>query len=342
MSVDSGQERDSVSRKRVFSGIQPSGDIHIGNYLGAIKNWVKLQDEYECVFCVVDYHAITIPYKPEELKKRVFNACADLLACGIDPEKSQLFVQSMVPEHTELSWILSTQTSFGDLERMTQFKDKAQQHKKHVNAGLFTYPVLQAADIALYKAEYVPVGEDQEQHLELAREIVRRFNGRFGEVLPEAKSLITKGARVMGLDGDSKMSKSKNNYIGIMEEPEEIWKKLAPAKTDENRKRLSDPGDPEKCNIFTLHRLFSSEEDVKWAEEGCRSAAFGCFNCKKKLMEGIERELGPIRKRRQELEKNPECVINVIEKSAAVCRELAAETMRGVRDAIGVGGVQHS
>lgn len=334
------QECESVSKKRVFSGIQPSGDIHIGNYLGAIKNWVKLQDENECFFCVVDYHAITSPYKPEELRTRVFNACADLLACGIDPEKSQLFIQSMVPEHTELSWILSSQTSFGDLERMTQFKDKAQQQRKHVNAGLFSYPVLQTADISLYKAELVPVGEDQEQHLELAREIIRRFNGRFGELLLEPKSLITRGARIMGLNGESKMSKSKNNYAGIMEEPEEIWKKLAPAKTDENRKRLSDSGDPDKCNIFTLHRFFSTEQDQRWAAEGCRAAAMGCVDCKKRLMKGLEREFGPIRKRRQELEKEPECVINIIKRSAAACRGIASKTIQEVREAIGTGSIR--
>jgi len=323
-------------KKRVFSGIQPSGDLHIGNYLGALKNWVKLQDEYECIFCVVDYHAITIPGDPELLKQRTFNACVDLLAIGIDPAKSKLFVQSMVPEHTELSWILSCQTSFGDLERMTQFKDKAQQHRKHVNAGLFTYPVLQTADISLYKAEVVPVGEDQRQHLELAREILRRFNGRYGDVLPEPKDLVTKGARVMGLDGENKMSKSLNNYIGIMEEKEEIWKKLAPAKTDENRKRLSDPGNPEICNIYTMHKFFCDEETLDWVVDGCSNAKFGCVACKQKLLEAMDKEFAPIRKKRAELVKNPEMVYTILEKGAAACRKIAQETMNDVRAAIGV------
>ena len=324
------------TKKWLFSGIQPSGEIHIGNYLGAITNWVKLQDEYNCIFCVVDYHSITIQYDIKEMRSRMFNACADLLACGIDPDKSLLFVQSMVPEHTELAWILASATSLGDLERMTQFKDKAAQFKKNVNAGLFTYPILQTADIVLYKAEAVPIGEDQVQHIELAREIVRRFNSRYGDIFPEPKELVKPGARIMGLDGSGKMSKSKNNAIGILEEKEDIWKKLAPAKTDENRKRLSDPGDPEKCNIYTLHNFFSSKQDIDWAAEGCKSAGIGCIDCKKRLLESIDETLKPIREKRKVYNQKPELVWEIIEKNADKCRKIASKTINEVKKAMGL------
>lgn len=327
-----------MAGKRVFSAIQPSGDIHIGNYIGAIRNWVAMQEQYQCIFGIADYHAMTIAYDPDDMRKRIFNACADLLACGIDPEKSVLFVQSMVPEHTELSWLLACSTSLGDLERMTQFKDKAEQHRKNVNAGLFTYPVLQTADISLYKAEAVPVGEDQIQHLELAREILRRFNGKFGEIFPEPQAIVTKGARIKGLDGENKMSKSMNNYIGIMEEPEAVWKKLASAKTDENRKRLADPGDPEVCNIYSLHKAFTDDrETLDWVENGCRNAEFGCVVCKKKLAENMEREFAPIREKRKYYDAHPEVVEQAVVRGTAVCRSIAQQTMNEVHRAIGSG-----
>jgi len=325
-----------MDKKRVFSGIQPSGDIHIGNYLGAVKNWVKMQDEYECIFCVVDYHAITVDYDPEDLKKRVFNGCADLLACGIDPKKSKIFVQSMVPAHTELSWILASKTSFGDLERMTQFKSKAAHNKKNINAGLFTYPVLMSADIAIYKAELVPVGDDQIQHLELSREIIRKFNKKFGDIFPEAKGLVNKGARVMGLDGENKMSKSLNNYIGIMEDQESIMKKLAGAKTDENRQRLTDPGDPQKCNLFRYHEWFSDDETIDYANKGCTTGTIGCFDCKKRLAENIFKVLGPIQEKRKMYDENPELVYNAIREGAKWCVAEAEKTMQEVKSAIGV------
>lgn len=329
-----------AQKKRIFSGIQPSGDLHLGNWLGAIKNWVSLQDEYECVYCVVDYHAITIPYEADDLRRRTINAVIDLLACGVDPDKSKLFVQSHVPQHTELAWVLACYTSLGDLERMTQFKDKASQHSQHVNAGLFTYPILQAADIAIYRADAVPVGEDQLQHLELAREIVRRFNGRMGggrEILPEAQAIVRAGARVMGLDGDAKMSKSKNNYIGIMEEKEAIWKKLAPAKTDEKRLRKTDPGNPEDCNIWSLHKLFAdSEETLDWVRTGCTGASIGCVDCKRRLLENIDAEIAPIRERRKEFAGDMPRVTKILADSAAWCREEAEITMSEVRQALGV------
>ena len=336
--VAPGAASPGVTGRRIFSGIQPSGDIHLGNWLGAIKNWVALQDEYECVYCVVDYHAITVPCQAEDLARRIENACIDLLACGIDPEKSKLIVQSHVPQHTELAWILACYTSLGDLERMTQFKDKAEQHAQYISAGLFTYPILQAADIAIYRAHAVPVGEDQLQHLELAREIVRRFNGRTGrDVLPEAAAIVRAGARVPGLDGAGKMSKSKNNYIGIMEGKDEIWKKLAPAKTDEKRRRKSDPGNPDDCTLWAYHTLFTeSPEELDWVQKGCRYAGIGCVECKRCLLENIDKALLPIRERRREFAADPARVGAILRESAAWCREEAEATMREVRQALGV------
>jgi tryptophanyl-tRNA synthetase len=201
--------------KTVFSGIQPSGELHLGNYIGAIRNWVALQDQYHCVFCVVDYHAITQDYPVKEMQKRVGDMVIDLLALGINPEKSLLFVQSMVPEHTELCWIFNNITGFGDLERMTQFKDKSEHQPENISVGLFDYPVLQAADILLYKAELVPVGQDQVQHIELARRIGRSFNHRWGKVFPECQPLLTTFPKLLGLDGKAKMSKSLGNHIPL-------------------------------------------------------------------------------------------------------------------------------
>src|SRR5690242_1220091 len=219
---------------RIFSGIQPSGELHIGNYLGAVKNWVKLQHEHESIICIVDYHAITVPYDPAVLRVRRYEMALSLLAAGIDPEVATLFVQSHVPAHTELAWILNTITPLGELERQTQFKEKAQRQES-IAAGLLNYPVLQAADILLYRANLVPVGEDQVQHLELSRVVARRWNAQFGrgeDYFPEPQPALAPNRRIMGLDGQSKMSKSMNNTIGLLESPEEIWKKLRPAVTD--------------------------------------------------------------------------------------------------------------
>src|ERR671938_860975 len=217
---------------RVFSGIQPSGELHIGNYLGAVKNWVELQHRFECIFCVVNYHAITLPTEPEPLRRRTRDMAVSLLAAGLDPDKCTLFVQSMVPEHTELAWIFNTVTPLGELERQTQYKDKSSRQES-VLAGILNYPVLQAADILLYRAELVPVGEDQVQHLELSREIARRWNAKFGEdYFPEPQPLLTATRRIMGLDGQAKMSKSRGNNVGLLEEPDSVWQKLRPAVTD--------------------------------------------------------------------------------------------------------------
>ncbi|MDP7126760.1 MAG: tryptophan--tRNA ligase, partial [Candidatus Marinimicrobia bacterium] len=236
-------------KKRLFSGIQPSGEVHIGNYLGAIKNWTSLLDKYDCIFSIVDYHAITVEYDPAEMQKMIINAAATNIAAGLDPDRCIIFVQSQVPEHTELTWILNTLTPMGHLERMTQFKDKAGQNEKNVNVGLFDYPVLQTADILLYKGSAVPVGDDQVQHIELSREIARKFNSRYGKLFPEPQHILSNAPRIMGLDGKNKMSKSMNNYISLIEDPEAIWKKLSRAVTDENRKRRDDPGNPDICNV---------------------------------------------------------------------------------------------
>ena len=324
--------------KRLFSGIQPSGEIHIGNYLGAMKNWVALIPQFECIYCIVDYHAITVPYEPAEMQPRILNLAAVLIACGIDPQRCTLFVQSHVPEHTELAWILNTITPIGDLQRMTQFKEKARQHETAgVCAGLLNYPVLMAADILLYKGEVVPVGEDQLQHLELAREIARRFNSRFGPLFPEPRSRLTAAARVMGLDDPTKkMSKSMGNTVGLLEAPESIWEKVRTAVTDPARKRRSDPGEPTKCNIYSLHEHFSTSEDLEHVAQGCRSAAIGCIDCKKILFERMMATLDPIRQRAEALLAEPESVWDILRRGAEHCRQIAAATMAEVKQAMGL------
>jgi tryptophanyl-tRNA synthetase len=322
---------------RAFSGIQPTGELHIGNYLGAISNWVTFLDNYECFFSIVDHHAATIDYVPSEMPARILDAAVANIAAGLDPDRCTLFVQSEVPEHTELAWIFSTVTLFGDLSRMTQFKLKARQYRENVNVGLFAYPVLQAADILIYKASAVPVGEDQVQHVELAREIARNFNARFGEIFPECQACLTKAKRIMGLDGVNKMSKSLGNTIGLLESPESIWKKLGPAKTDERRKRRQDAGVPKDCNIFTsYHRYFSPEEDLKWVRKGCTTAGIGCLDCKKKLFENMEKILAPIRARAKDLKARPQDVHEILDRGARKAREIASEVLAEVKSAMGL------
>ncbi|MBW7897636.1 Tryptophan--tRNA ligase [Candidatus Brocadiaceae bacterium B188] len=323
-------------KKRLFSGIQPSGDVHIGNYLGAIKNWIRMMDQYDCIFCIVDYHAITIEYSPQDMQKRILNAAAVNIAAGLDPERCIIFVQSYVPEHTELAWILNTVTPMGHLERMTQFKDKSKQHRENINAGLFTYPVLQAADILLYKGETVPVGEDQVQHIELAREIARKFNMRYGETFPDPVEILSDAPRIMGLDGKTKMSKSLGNYISLVETPESIWKKLSTAVTDENRKRRTDTGNPDICNLFTLHKYFSQKEQTDRINTVCRSAEIGCVECKKILSENIIKALTPIRLRYEQLINDPGYVTDLLHTGAKKCKDMAEETMSDVKKKMGL------
>jgi tryptophanyl-tRNA synthetase len=322
---------------RIFSGIQPSGELHIGNYLGAVKNWVALQGEAESLFCIVDFHAITVPYEPALLRVRRREMALGLLAAGIDPARTSLFVQSDVPEHTELAWIFNSVTPLGELERQVQFKEKAQRQES-VNAGLLVYPVLQAADILLYRADTVPVGEDQVQHLELSRVVARRWNAQFSPdaaFFPEPKALLTPTRRIMGLDGQAKMSKSLGNTIGLLEPAAEIWAKLRPAVTDPKRIKRTDPGTPEVCNIYHLHKAFSPPETVQHVAEQCSTAGWGCIDCKKVLAGSIETELVPIRTRAERLAQDAGLVDDALASGATKARLLARETMRGVRDRMG-------
>jgi tryptophanyl-tRNA synthetase len=322
---------------RIFSGIQPSGELHIGNWLGAVQNWVTLQQSYDCIYGVVDLHAITGKYEQSTLAQRTRDMAIGLLASGIDPARAVLFVQSHVPEHSELQWLLNTITPIGELERMTQFKDKAQRFES-VPAGLLNYPVLMAADILLYRAELVPVGEDQTQHLELAREIARKWNAEFGggeDWFPEPKPLLTEAKRIMGLDGQAKMSKSLGNTIGLLDTPEEIWQKLRPAMTDPARVTKKDPGTPEICNLYHLHQYFSPPETVELVAENCRGARWGCLDCKRVLADNMIATLAPIRARALELQAQPGRVEQILGDGAATARRLAGETMREVRARMG-------
>lgn len=321
---------------RVFSGIQPSGELHIGNYLGAVRNWVELQRRYESFFCIVDYHAIIAAYEPDDLRRRARQMAVSLLAAGVDPSVCTLFVQSRVPEHTELAWIFNTVTPLGELERQTQFKDKSARQES-VLAGLLNYPVLQAADIMLYRADVVPVGEDQLQHLELAREIVRRWNTKFHiDYFAEPKPLLTPTRRIMGLDGQAKMSKSLGNTIGLLEEPADVWAKLRPAVTDPKRVRRDDPGTPEVCNIYHLHKAFSPAATVEHVAVQCRTAGWGCVDCKKVLHESMEAELAPVRARAQELNAQPAMVTEALDSGAEHAGKIARETVREVKQIMGM------
>ncbi len=321
---------------RIFSGIQPSGELHIGNYLGAVENWVRLQRQHECLICIVDYHAITQDYDVSALQRRTHEMAIGLLASGIDTDDCILFTQSHVPEHTELAWVFMSVTPLGDLERMTQFKDKSKKQES-IRAGLMNYPVLQAADVLLYKADRVPVGEDQVQHLELMREIARKWNARYCDgYFPEPKAQLTRARRIIGLDGSAKMSKSLGNTIGILEEPESIWKLLRPAVTDPARIRRSDPGDPDKCNIYSLHKYFGSEDQTAEVASNCRSAGWGCIDCKKVLSEAISVHFRPVRERAADLRANPARVREILGAGAAKARSIAGETIREVREHMGL------
>jgi tryptophanyl-tRNA synthetase len=322
---------------RIFSGIQPSGELHIGNYLGAVQNWVRLQASYDCLYCIVDLHAITGKYDTDSLAPRTREMALGLLASGIDPERATLFVQSHVSEHSELMWLLNAVTPLGGLERMTQFKDKSQRVES-IPAGLLNYPILMTADILLYRADLVPVGEDQIQHLELSREIARRWNAEFGrgeDYFAEPKPLLTEARRILGLDGQAKMSKSLGNTIGILDSPEEIWRKLRPAMTDPARVTRKDPGNPEICNIYSLHRYFSPPDTVVKVADHCRGAKWGCLDCKRELATNMAAAFAPIRERAAELAAAPERVDEILAAGAERARGLARETLREVRDRMG-------
>jgi tryptophanyl-tRNA synthetase len=327
--------------KRVFSGIQPTGTLHIGNYLGAIRNWVDLQRDFDCIYCVVDYHAITIDVDPKELRAASRSMALDLLACGVDPTRSIVFVQADVPQHTELAWILGCVTSYGDLARMTQFKDKSEK-QEFVTAGLFTYPILQAADILMYKAHGVPVGEDQVQHVELSRRIARRFNSRFGDTFPEPEPVVTKGARIMSLaDPMSKMSKSAGatHYVGVMEAEASIRKKVRSAVTDVGLK----PGEtmsPGVANLFlVLDVACELVGDTTTAAELRAEHDEGELlysRLKDSVFERLMDALRPVRKRRAELETSGE-VDEILADGARRASDVACATMADVRSKVGLG-----
>jgi len=321
---------------RIFSGMRPSGQLHIGNYLGALKNWVELQKKHQCVFGVVDYHAITTPFDSKTLKKDVTALVLDYLAAGIDPEKSTIIIQSHIPEHTELAWILSTLTPLGELERMTQFKEKAKQHKESVNAGLFCYPVLMAADILLYKTELVPVGEDQVQHVELSRVLTRKFNNKFGQVFPEPKAQLLKaGARIKSLtDPTKKMSKTGDESIALTDSPDTIRQKIKTAITDSGKKVIYDEKNkPAISNLLTIYHLFS-EKSITEIEKQYRGKGYAEF--KKDLAEVIINGLAPFQKKRKELEKNPQLIQKILAEGQKRAQKIAKETMKEVKRKIGL------
>jgi len=320
-------------RKRVFSGARPTGRQHIGNYLGAIQNYVALQDEYDCVYCIVDIHALTTLEETESLREDTHEMVLDWLAAGIDPQKSIVFVQSHVPQVMELHTLFSMVTPLSWLLRVPTFKEKVKMQPDNVNYGLVGYPVLMTADIALYKGEVVPVGEDQLPHLELAREIVRRFNSLFGVVFPEPQGKLTNCPSVLGLDGVQKMSKSLNNQIDISASREEISKRIMTAVTDPARRYRSDPGHPEVCNVFRLHNFFTLARVEEIASQ-CRSARIGCVDCKKILAESINSNLKPFRERRASLASKSGYVNQVLADGANRAEAIAEETIREVKEKI--------
>ena len=321
----------------VFSGIQPtSGGFHIGNYFGAVQNWVAMQDQYRCLYCVVDLHSLTQSYDVAAMHDRVETLTAELLASGIDPNRSVLFVQSHVPEHAELAWILSTVTPYGELSRMTQFKEKSEREPDNINAGLMSYPILMAADILLYRATRVPVGVDQVQHLELAREICRRFNSRFGEVFPEPQPIHTKALKILGLDGKQKMSKSLGNAVAVSDEPDVIRAKIKGAFTDPTRLRKADPGHPESCYVCSLQGYFATPEETAGYHDNCRQAKWGCIDSKRALAENMVKYLAPLREKAAEWKAHPERIRQVLGDGAQTARVLAHDTLDKVRAALGL------
>jgi len=322
-------------RDRVFSGARPTGRQHIGNYLGAIQNYVKLQDSYQCIYCVVDIHALTTLEDTDKLQDNIREMMLDWLAAGLDPVRSILFVQSHVPEVMELHTLLSMVTPLGWLTRVATFKEKARTQPHNINYGLVGYPVLMTADIVLYKAEVVPVGEDQLPHLELAREIVRRFNFIFGDTFPEPEAKLTTTPLIQGLDGVNKMSKSLSNEIELAASPEDTVQRVMTAFTDPARKYRKDPGNPEVCNVWRLHGYFSPGQLDEIAEE-CRAAGRGCVECKRQLAEAINDALDPFRERRAELAARPQYVREVVADGAQRARAIAVETLREVKERMGL------
>jgi tryptophanyl-tRNA synthetase len=321
--------------KRVFSGFRPTGKQHIGNYLGTIQNCISLQNEYDCIYCVVDIHALTTLENTERLREDIHEMVLDWLAAGIDPQRSILFVQSHVPQVMELHTLFSMVTPLGWLLRVPTFKEKVKMQPRNVNYGLVGYPVLMTADIALYKGEIVPVGEDQLPHLELAREIVRRFNSLFGFVFPEPQAKLTSFPLVLGLDGVEKMSKSCDNHIEIAASPQQILERVMTAFTDPERQYRSDPGHPDVCNIFRLHKFFTPARVEEIASE-CRNAGLGCVDCKKILAQSISLVFEPFRERRAALASKPNYVAEVLAEGANRAEVIAKETIKEAKEKVGL------
>jgi len=322
---------------RVFSGARPTGRQHLGNYLGAIQNYVALQDEYDCVYCIVDLHALTTVESTEDLRQNTYEMALDWLAAGIRPEETIVFVQSHVPEVTELHTILSMVTPLGKLTDLPTFKEKARMHPHNINYGLVGYPVLQTADIALYKANLVPVGVDQAPHIEFAREVVRSFNFRYNtDVLLEPQMKATEVPKVLGIDGKEKMSKSLDNHIEIAATPEETRARVMQMLTDPARVRRSDPGNPDICNVFTMHKIFSSPEEIAMVNVECRRAGIGCVDCKALYARNLNAHLLPFRERRALIGRDPNQVWDVLADGKDRAQKIARQTMAEVIKAVGL------
>ncbi len=330
---------------RVLSGMRPTGKLHFGHYHGVLSNWLKLQDEYECFFFVADWHALTTDYaEPGRIKDNTVEMVIDWLSVGIDPAKATIFRQSHVKEHAELFVLLSMITPLSWLERNPTYKEQLQEIKDKDlhNYGFLGYPVLQTADIIIYKAEKVPVGIDQAPHLEFSREIARRFNHFYGEVFPEPQTILTSQPKVLGTDG-RKMSKSYNNAIFLSDTPEAVEQKILHMMTDTARKRRTDAGNPDVCPLFiTFHLLYSDEKTIGWVREGCTGALIGCTECKKSVIPKVLAMLEPIQKKRKAYEKDPDRVTAIIEEGSAKAKEIAGVTMEGVRKAIGLEAPERS
>lgn len=327
------------TRKRIFSGVQPSGHLTLGNYLGALKNFAKLQDEYDCVYCVVDLHSLTVRQNPEELRQRSYSVLSLYIACGLDPEKNILFIQSHVPAHTELAWVLGCYTYMGELGRMTQFKEKSSRHSENINSGLFTYPVLMAADILLYNADLVPVGDDQKQHLELARDVAQRFNNIYGDTFVVPEPYIAKqGARIMSLqEPDKKMSKSddnKNNFVSIIEEPDSIIKKFKKAVTDSGSEIVYD--EVNKPGISNLISIYATVTDktIQEVEKEFENARYGEF--KMAVGDAVIKRLTPIREKYNMLIGDKTYLDKVLKNGAERANEIASRTLDDVYRKIGL------
>jgi tryptophanyl-tRNA synthetase len=329
------------TRKRVLSGMRPTGKLHLGNYVGALQNWVGMQDKYECFFEIADWHALTTDYADtSRLKENSIEVALDWLAAGLDPEKSVIFIQSHVPAHAELHLLLSMITPLGWLERVPTYKEQRDniKDKDLSNYGFLGYPVLQSADILLYKGEVVPVGEDQVAHVELTREIVRRFNGFYGapkQVFPEPQALLTPAAKLPGTDG-RKMSKSYGNTILLTDPEPVVRQKLKTMVTDPARVRRTDPGNPDICPVGDLHKIFSSKETMAKVNEGCRSAGIGCIECKGWAADALVSLLSPMQERRKKFEENPSLAWDILDAGTARARKTAGETMNDVRAAMGM------